>query len=71
MTVLPEPAIGNDGQCTLGGTDTGGPRKVVPSLALKVVPSHWRSATQGGPMPLAGDIIAGWALFDRRDLGDS
>ena len=62
---LSEPVDGNGGQCTLNGTDAGGPPKVVPSLALrwshatgalssKVVPCDWRATViSGNPLRLA------------------
>lgn len=69
------PAV-DTGAGTPSGTDTGGPREVVPSLALKVAPSHWRAALEralgrlGTPSP--GSMIApglAWARASpvRRD----
>ena len=62
---LSEPVGGNSGQCTLNGTDAGGPSKVVPSLALRW--SHATGATQPQVVPCdwRATISVAYSIADR------
>ena len=64
---LSEPSSGTVASAPLNRIGAGGPRKVVPSLTVKVVPCHWRNSRPGGPMSMGGDNALPQGLSSTRD----